>query len=247
MHGVASADPAQPSRIRLADAHGRGVAAHGAAGVARCDGDLAQRTAALAKVAVGHEAAPELQRIAVDHVDDRPRQIGVVEPERLGAGPDQGAIGAIVAHRAVNGRAERGLVETPRVGDAVGGQRQRHVLDDIGGDRIGWRCDQDDRPARREVAQQVRDSEGVAIEHGQGWQRADREQTRQVGGVGLAAYWHGLVAPGAAVMRWAAKVGRWLMGDGREYLSELGIYDLRRGGIGGRGDAPNSSTGHRWA
>ena len=38
MHGVASADPAQPSRIRLARAHGRGVAAHGAVGVARRDG-----------------------------------------------------------------------------------------------------------------------------------------------------------------------------------------------------------------
>ena len=180
MHRVASADPAQPSCIRLADAYGRGVAAHGAAGVARRDGDLAQRAIALAKVAVGHEAAPELQRIAVDHVDHRARQVGAVEPERLGSGPDQGAIGAMVAHRTVHGGAERGLVEAPRVGDAMGGQRQRNMVDDSGGDRVGWRRDQADRPGLCEVIQQARDAEGVAVERWPGWQRADREEVRQV-------------------------------------------------------------------
>ena len=75
--------------------------------------------------------------MAVDHVDHRPGQIGAVEPERLGSGPDQGAIGAMVAHRTVHGGAERGLVETPRVGNAVGGQCQRNMVDDSGGDRVG--------------------------------------------------------------------------------------------------------------
>ena len=54
------------------------------------------------------------------------------------------------------------------------------------------------------------------MERGPRRQRADSEQARQVGGVGLAAYRHGLVAPGAAVMRWAARMGRWLCGDWRE-------------------------------
>ncbi len=120
--GVASADPAQPARIRLANAHGGGVAAHGAAGVARRHGDLAQAAVSLAQIAVGQEAAPEFQRIAVDHVDDGARQVRAIEPQCLGAGPQQGAIGTVIAQHAVDGGAQDGLIEAPRIGDTAGGQ-----------------------------------------------------------------------------------------------------------------------------
>ena len=92
-------------------------AAHRAAGEARRDSDLAQRPIALAQIAVGQEAAPELQRIAVDHIHHRGRQIAAPEPQCFCASPDQRAIGTVLAHRAVQRGAKLGLVETPRIGE----------------------------------------------------------------------------------------------------------------------------------
>ncbi len=101
VHRVAAADPAQPTCIRRTNADGRGETAHRASGEARRNTDLAQRPIALTQIAVGQEPAPELQRIAVDHIDDGARQIAAPEPQSLCAGPHQRTIEVSLADRAI--------------------------------------------------------------------------------------------------------------------------------------------------
>jgi hypothetical protein len=84
----------------------------------------------LPQVAIGQSAAPEFQRIAVDHVGHGGRQIAAAEPQCLGAGPDQHPVGTLFAYRALKRGAQIGLVEAPGIGDAAPAQRHRNVARD---------------------------------------------------------------------------------------------------------------------
>ena len=95
-------------------------------GRTRRNTDLAQCAIALTQIAVGQEAAPELQRIAVDP-STTARGRSPRPNHRASRRPTPAHDRSAPADRAIQRGAQRGLVEAPRIGEAAATQRHRHV------------------------------------------------------------------------------------------------------------------------
>ena len=131
VHRVATADPAQPSCVRLADSTRSAIAR------APCVGRSASQhrsRAARDSVAADRGRTGTRARTPADcSRSHRPRRAAgrcarTTEPRRR---PRRSArSGRMLANRAVKRGAKLGLVETPRIGDAAAAQRHRHVAGD---------------------------------------------------------------------------------------------------------------------